>query len=573
MARPTGRLSAASPKPETITQVLVAGTVALCCVAPLLTSLSRSGQAPREAYLIFERLFFFNDYAGSLAMLVALVVALALPKVQQAVIGLATWVGEHPGATIAAAFVTLAACSRFVYMAHPLSMDEYAPWMQAHAFAQGHLAAHYPPQLLDAIVPKEFQGYFIGVNHSTGEAASKYWPGLALMLAPFVWLDLGWCLNPAFGALALAMIYKLASEATGQRVAGGWAMLAALASPQFTVNAISLYAMPGELALNLLFLWLLLRPSAKSAFAAGLVGGLALAMHNPVPHALMAAPALVWLAWDRQRWPWLAAALAGYVPPAAILLLGWVSYLSGVEAAVARTGAPAAHHGLLDVVSYFFGSVLMVPTDDMVLARWYATWKVWIWGCPGLLFVLFIPRSKGIAERLLLAAFATTFLFFLFVRFDQGHGWGYRYIHTAWAALPVAAGIWLATARDASRKWGATMIAAGLLATPVFMWQTHQTIAETLSWRLSPPATGEWVVFVAEDTGRYRGDLVQNASDRTGRLHLVSRGEAEDNALMARQFPGAVRLERDRRGSLWRLPEGMLAEKLRAMSVRAAGAR
>jgi hypothetical protein len=364
------------------------------------------------------------------------------------------------------------------------------------------------------------------------------------------------------------MIYRLAVEATGRRSAGGWAMLAALASPQFTVNAMSFYAMPGELALNLLFLWLLLKPGAKSAFAAGLVGGLALAMHNPVPHALMAAPALLWLAWDRQRWPRLAAALAGYVPVAAVLVLGWVSHLSGLEAAATRPGTPPAPQGLLGVLVFLVSKVLMLPTDDMLQARWYATWKIWIWGCPGLLLVLLVPRTRSTVERLLLAAFATTYVFFLFVRFDQGHGWGYRYIHTAWAALPVAAGIWLASAKEANRRWGAAMIAAGLLATPVFLWQTHRTIADTLAWRLSPPAAGEWVVFVNERTGRYRGDLVQNANLRTGLLHLVSRGDADDNALMARQFPGAVRVQRDGRGSLWRLPEGMLAEKLRATGAR-----
>ncbi|QJW85637.1 hypothetical protein HK414_27510 [Ramlibacter terrae] len=85
LTRPAGWTPAAPPKPETLTQMMMAATVAVGCAAPLLTSLSRSGKAPPEAYLIFERLFFFNDYAGSLAMLVALVLALALPRVQEAV--------------------------------------------------------------------------------------------------------------------------------------------------------------------------------------------------------------------------------------------------------------------------------------------------------------------------------------------------------------------------------------------------------------------------------------------------------------------------------------------------------
>jgi hypothetical protein len=33
----------------------------------------------------------------------------------------------------------------------------------------------------------------------------------------------------------------------------------------------------------------------------------------------------------------------------------------------------------------------------------------------------------------------------------------------------------------------------------------------------------------------------------------MSRGEAEDARVMASRFPGAVRVEDDKRGSLWRL--------------------
>ncbi|QJW85636.1 hypothetical protein HK414_27505 [Ramlibacter terrae] len=94
--------------------------------------------------------------------------------------------------------------------------------MQAHAFARGELTVKYPLDLLDAIVPKQFRGYFISIDRQSGEAISKYWPGLALVTAPFAWLGIGWCVNPMFGALTLAMVYKLATEFTGQRAAGAW---------------------------------------------------------------------------------------------------------------------------------------------------------------------------------------------------------------------------------------------------------------------------------------------------------------------------------------------------------------
>ncbi len=562
----TGRGSRTVDKPDSATNALTMVTVALCCAAPAVTVLSRSGTAPPEAYYIFQRLFFFNDYAGSLAMLVALAAALALPKMQHTVVQLAAWVGAHPVRTIAAAFVVLALCSRFVYLAHPFSMDEYAPWMQAHAFARGELKVQYPPQLLDAIVPRQFQGYFIVVDRLTGDAASKYWPGLALVMAPFAKFNLAWCVNPAFGAVTLTALYKLACDAAGDRAAGGWAVLAALASPQFTVGSISFYAMPGELALNLVFVWLLLRPSLPSAFAAGMVGGLAMAMHQPFPHALVALPCLIWLAWDKRRWTRLLALLSGYLPLVLMLGVGWSLLLASMDAGANKS--PSLAKGIGEHIVAILGGLLTLPDDEMLTNRWYATWKVWIWGLPGLLPMLFLRRVRGTAERLLIAGLAITFLFYMFIRFDQGHGWGYRYIHPAWGALPLAAGMWLASASAAGRRFGGGMVAAGLLATPIFMWQTNASIRDALSYRLSPAAAGEWVVFVAQNTGRYRGDLVQNTPGHSATLRLVGNGDEKDRALMARFFPGAVQIEQDRRGSVWRVPDGMLANSLRQGEMR-----
>jgi hypothetical protein len=461
------------------------------------------------------------------------------------------------------AFLVLATCARYVYIAHPLSMDEYAPWMQANAFARGELKVHYPRELLDAIVPRQFQGVFLAVDHARGDAASTYWPGLALSLTPFVWLGAEWCANPAYGALTLALLYGLARDATGQREAGGWAVLAALACPQFTVNAISFYAMPGELALNLLFLWLLLKPAPLAAFAAGLAGGLALAMHNPLPHAIMALPCLIWLASAKERWVRLGAVLVGYLPLVLLLGAGWQAVLGSMSGPAPATSTSVSFMGRIIAT---FGSFLRIPTDDMLIGRWYATWKTWIWACPGLLLIAFLPRRRAPAERLLLAALVVTFVFDLFVRFDQGHGWGYRYIHPVWGLLPLAAGTWMATADNASRRWGATIVAAGLIATPVFMWQTHETIADALSYRIAPTNEGDWVVFVRQDTGRYRGDLVQNPPGQDSLLYLVSQGEEKDHSLMRRWFPDAELRKSDRTGSAWRLPAGKLKPRLEAMS-------
>src|SRR5690606_23369524 len=128
---------------------------------------------------------FFNDFTNSLAMLAALVAALAIAPLRDAATRLAALVSRYPGRTCVAAFVVLAVASRTVYLAFPLSMDEYAPLLQARIFAQGDLAATYPRELLDRMVLPGFQGAFVLVNHETGQAVSGYWPGLALLMTPF----------------------------------------------------------------------------------------------------------------------------------------------------------------------------------------------------------------------------------------------------------------------------------------------------------------------------------------------------------------------------------------------------
>lgn len=536
---------------------IVKVTVFMSSAAVLVTALPHllANIPPADKISIFYRLIFFNDLAGSMAMLLALLLALVIPGVRDAMTQVAKWMGENPGTVAMTAFAGLALGARFIYLAHPLSMDEYAPTMQAHAFAQGQLEAFYPPELLNLAVP--FRGTFMVVDPQTGGAISAYyWPGLALLQTPFVRLGMDWLLNPSLGTLSLIMMHKLATQATGQRAAGGWAMLAALASPQFTVNAISYYAMPGELALNLLYLWLLLRPTKKYAFAAGLIGGLCLIIRNPFSHALMGLPCLLWLAWRRDRWPRLFAVLLGYIPLGLGTGIIWWIWKNGYgEGHLAMVGA--GHPNFIQGVDTALSHWISMPNELLLLARWYASWKAWIWACPGLLLPLFIARRHGIAERLLIASFALTFLFYLFVPADQGHGWGYRYLHSAWGALPIVVGVWLASANDHIRRWGASTMLAGLLASPVFFWQTHATIQHELSYRLTTPEAGNWIVFVATDTGYYRADLVQNPPGSYHTRYLVSQGSEKDAALMTRYFPGATKVKQDFRGSVWRVTQNV----------------
>src|SRR5258708_10103603 len=91
-------------------------------------------------------------------------------------------------------------------------------------------------------------------------------------------------------------------------------MLFALASTAFLANAISYYSMQAHLTLNLLFVWLLLKPSTTRACTAGAVGSMALVLHNPVPHALFALPGFLCIAVSKEHRRFLVPLVAGYLP-------------------------------------------------------------------------------------------------------------------------------------------------------------------------------------------------------------------------------------------------------------------
>src|SRR5262249_13535420 len=154
----------------------------------------------------------------------------AVPDCQRAAARLATSIGEHPLFASIASGVVLAIGSLYVYHAHPLAMDESAPYMQAKIFAHGALVGKLPADLIDWLVVPNFQNYFIQVSHQTGEVASSYWPGFALLLTPFMWAGVPWLCNPVLGAASLWVIHRLTWRITDSKQAAGAAALFALAS-------------------------------------------------------------------------------------------------------------------------------------------------------------------------------------------------------------------------------------------------------------------------------------------------------------------------------------------------------
>ena len=509
-------------------------------------------------------------YDGHGNLLLALIAVLAfLLRGNPAVEALARGAGEHPWTVAAVALPLLGAGALLVYRAYPLSMDETTAAFQAQAFAAGRLAGQFPPDLLDQLMPRFPRGLFFTVSRATGEVSSGYWPGFALLLAPFAWLGVPWAANPVISALSLPAIHRLTLALSGSREAAGWALLLTLASPVFVVNAFSFYAMPAHLLCNLLFTLLLLQPTVLRALLAGLVGSLALTLHNPAPHLLFAAALVVWLLLRRAPLAVWAALAAGYLPLLLLLGWGWQQHLAGLAAGAApapaaAASAPAAASGGGSAASRIAGAVasaLTLPGPRIIEARLAGLSKVWTWGAAALMVLAawgYAAARSVPGINALAAALVLTFVGFFFVPFDQGHGWGFRYLHSAWFVLPLLAGIGLARLPDAEARsmagWAVALslvLANGLRVVQVdSFFARHLAQVPPLAQAAAPRK--QEILFIEPDRGSYTRDMVRNDPLLRGpRLLMVYDGPERTAALMARHFPDYTRRAQGQWGELW----------------------
>lgn len=454
--------------------------------------------------------------------------------------------------------------SFFVYRNHPLSMDEYAAVFQAKVFAAGALHGYFPPELLDYLIPKAFQNQFLMINSQTGAVFSAYWPGFSLLLTPFVWLGIPWACNPTLVALSLLMIARIARELIPSPMAAGWAMLFALASPAFVANGITYYSMAAHLLLNLYFAWLLFSRSSRRLFLAGAVGGFALALHNPFPHAVFALPWIFWLATRRGEWQrnlvWIGL---GYFATALPLVIGWSLWLrQSIQVPLAvdilqpvAAMAPDTLERAVSVIHGFF-RVLQWPDELIIYARLGGLAKLWLWASPLLLLLAWWGgrESKLPPLRLLGASALMTFFAYFMIRFSQGHGWGYRYFHSAWGVLPIlgaAGAIKLAAMPGEGIRWSRALVAVTLAslvgANGLRFQQMGSFMADHLA-QFSPRVPAEFRVVLHNYRGYYGLDLIQNDPWLRG-SEIVLLGEgAKGRELVDRYFPGVVEAGSNRYG-------------------------
>jgi hypothetical protein len=449
----------------------------------------------------------------------------------------ADFLGRHVPAIALATVVVLAFGAVFVYHDNAFSMDEYAAVFQAKTFASGRLIARLPPSVVDWLIPPGFNGAFLIASKLTGQTVEGYWPGFSLLLAPFEFFKVPWLCNAGLAGLSILLIHRITLEITNDQRAAGWAILFTLASGAFIGNAISYYSMQAHLTANLLFVWLLLKPNPYRAFGAGIVGSLALVLHNPFPHAVFALPWIVAIARSEKiprNFFWL---ILGYLPLAIVLGIGWMHLRAVITAG--DLGFHMTSTGLFSSFSF--------PDKSMIDMRVAAAVKMWIWAVPCLFLFAFLGRIRKRDDervRLLAASAVVTFVAYLFVIFDQGHGWGYRYFHSAWGVVPILAGCAMTGRTESNGRLAAFAGAAAvlnlLIVIPAQLMHIDELITRHSAQIPKPQRPGNNVYFIRAG-GFYLADLVQmDPLLRDQDLLLFSRGPELDGELRRQNWPTAV---------------------------------
>ena len=396
---------------------------------------------------------------------------------------------------------------------------------------------------------------------------SGYFPGYALVQAPFVLLGVPWLCNPLLvGATLLVLVY-IARTLFQSSTVVGWILLFAIASPVFLINGISYYSSSGQLLLNLSFCALLLQPSLSRLFLAGIVGGLSSFYHNPIRHFFFALPWMIWIIWTYQpRIKGICLLALGYLPSVLVLGGAWLylrtqitadtSVASGAVASAAGIGA--AITGLL----HNAWQLLSWPSAYGAYARLAGLVKTWLWTAPviSLLAAFAVARCRDVRVQLLFWSALSTFLGYLFMMWeDQGHGWGDRYFHAAWGVLPILAYAWIAEvhakwperARALLARIGVGAIASLILAFPLRLWQVRDHIQTHLA---QFPQSSNGVaarIVLLNGYGYYAVDLVQNDPWLRGQKQILySQGTEKDETMLSKYFPNCRWIDRPPYGSL-----------------------
>jgi hypothetical protein len=180
--------------------------------------------------------------------------------------------------------------------------------------------------------------------------------------------------------------------------------------------------------------------------------------------------------------------------------------------------------------------------------------KLWLWASPLLLLLAWWGwrGDKNPGVRLLGASALLTFFAYFLIRFDQGHGWGYRYFHSAWGALPILAA--LGTVKLAEMEGPRVLRQVALLAllslvaaNALRFVQMSEFMAAHLA-QFPPRVEAGRRIVLHNGLGYYAYDLIQNDPWlRGGEVVFLLRDKAALEKILE-HYPSAREASRNRYG-------------------------
>lgn len=433
----------------------------------------------------------------------------------------------------------------YVFQAWPLSGDEFWAAFDTDILRRGRFMAPIPPVWAPYVHALQPTWRLETPDHAFW--ASTYLPVNAALRAAFAFLGSPALAGPAWSALSVGLTWDLARRLWPERRDAAFVAAILLASSaQLIVTAMTPYAMPAHLALNLAWLSLFLRRGAAAQAGAIAVALLATGLHQWLFSPLFAAPFIAqqWIHGSRR-----AAAL--HAIAYGLICVFWIAWPGLLFTA---HGYPflAPSHGatafaLANAFNPFSGGLM---AENLLRLT---TWQNLLTAPLALMSAGFAARERASPLFAMAVGIGLILVFLLLITPFQGHGWGYRYLHGYLGSLCLlAAGAWVRLTADEPlrrRAWAIFGLASAvsiLVLAPLRMGQARTYAAPAVAnWRALTHAGAE-VMVVDVDSLWFGMDLVRNDPFLTNepkvmRLDALAPGEiaALCGAHKTRLFEGA----------------------------------
>ena len=313
-----------------------------------------------------------------------------------------------------------------VYRDHPLAMDEFMTRFGEATLLRGDVLARIPAPWQP--FAKALQPALTFIAPVDGLWGNPYRPiNAAWHATSAIVFGTDALLNAILTGAAAVLVAVVAKQLWPTR--DDAAVLAALlvaGSPQVLVTGMTLYAMPGHLLLNLGWLSLFLRGGRLGHGLAVGVGFFAVGLHQVNFHPLFVAPFIVLLALQR-RWRLMVFYSVAY----AGIVVFWMSWFrialwwyGATGTGTVRDGVQLVGRQLFDLIVWP-GTAAYIKMTNNVLR--YLAWNHL--ALVPLTVASGVGRDRDPVVRACGWGIVVTIVFYLFVLPEQGHGWGYRYLH------------------------------------------------------------------------------------------------------------------------------------------------